>query len=483
MNTLLLSAAASGQFGTPDATEISGDAGTSQRDGASTAGFSDELKKLTSAQPHDLNKVGVATEDEHQLISSSALAQLSTGKKLPDQGESLPQLEEVPLEGISGEKEQPGLENQLVNALMLPLENTPGLTVDQVHVFDNPDTVQASASVPVENDTAVLGHGQVKAEVFVPVMPANMPVNELATAVAAAPTNEPPANRAMSQNTLDVLGRPQDVASPGIPVAKAGNLVNSGGGELRFDAAQLAMTASKPVATGSALNTTGAETNLVTGPTQSKLTVGEKETVIAGLVVQPDGELKDASRIDTKGLSLFAGLNSSAVSSSPGATTAVQPAQSAVPTLPLASGAAFGTQGWSDAVANRVMWLTDNRMMTAELRLDPPDLGPLQVKISINEGQAQVSFISQSSDVRGAIDQSLARLRELFNERNVELINVDISDHSSGKNAERESSFGASRTDSDVVSNSSFDENESIVDQAEPYDSSLQPIGMVDYYV
>ena len=482
MNTLLLSAAASGQFGTPDATEISGDAGTSQRDGASTAGFSDELKKLTSAQPHDLNKVGVATEDEHQLISSSALAQLSTGKKLPDQGESLPQLEEVPLEGISGEKEQPGLENQLVNALMLPSENTPGVTVDQVHVFDNPDTVKASASVSVsvsvENDTAVLDQGQVKAEVFVPVMPAN----ELA-AVAATPINEIPANRATLQNTLDASGRPQDVAFPGIPGVKAGNLVNNGGGELRFDAAQLAMTASRPVATGSALNTTGAETNLVAGSTQSKLTVGEKETVIAGMVVQPDGELKDASKTDTKGMLLFAGLNTSAVSNPAGATTAVQTAQSAVPTLPLASGAAFGTQGWSDAVANRVMWLTDNRMMTAELRLDPPDLGPLQVKISINEGQAQVSFVSQSSDVRGAIDQSLARLRELFNERNVELINVDISDHSSGKNAERENSFGASRTDSDVVSNSSFDENESVVDQAEPYESSLQPIGMVDYYV
>ncbi|MBV1959508.1 MAG: flagellar hook-length control protein FliK, partial [Pseudomonadales bacterium] len=230
-------------------------------------------------------------------------------------------------------------------------------------------------------------------------------------------------------------------------------------------------------------NTTGTETNLVAGPAESKLTVGEKQTVIAGLVVQPDGELKDAPKIDAKGMSLFAGLNTSAVSNPPGATTAAQPAQPTVPTLPLASGAAFGTQGWSDAVANRVMWLTDNRMMTAELRLDPPDLGPLQVKISISEGQAQVSFVSQSSDVRGAIDQSLARLRELFNERDVELINVDISDHSSGKNAEKENSFGASRTDSDVVSNSSFDENESVVDQAAPYDSSLQPIGMVDYYV
>ncbi|MBV1959328.1 MAG: hypothetical protein KUG53_01215, partial [Pseudomonadales bacterium] len=282
MNTLLLSAAASGKLGTPDTTDPSGNAGTSLRDGASAAGFSDELKKLASAQPQDLNKVAVATEDEYQLISSTALAQLSPGKKLPDLGESLPQLEGVPLEGISGEEELPGLENQLVKALMLPPENTHEITVDQAHVFDSPDTVQASVSVPVsvsvENDTAVLDQGQVKAAVFVPVAPANE-----FTAVAATATNEFIVNGATPQNALDASGRPQDVVLPGMSGVKIGNLVNTEGGELRFDAAQLAMTASRPVATGSALNTTGTETNLVAGPAESKLTVGEKQTVIAGL--------------------------------------------------------------------------------------------------------------------------------------------------------------------------------------------------------
>ena len=154
----------------------------------------------------------------------------------------------------------------------------------------------------------------------------------------------------------------------------------------------------------------------------------------------------------------------------------------APPIVPLASGAAFGTQAWSEGVANRVMWLTDNRMMTAELRLDPPDLGPLRVKISISDGQAQVSFVSQNGDVRSAIDQSVARLRELFEARDVELVNVDVSDQSEADKGAKEESVAADKNDHSGASKfeTEIEQNAGL---SLAQNDSFTPTGLVDRYI
>ena len=211
----------------------------------------------------------------------------------------------------------------------------------------------------------------------------------------------------------------------------------------------------------------------------SKSVVGLMESLIGRAAFASDSDLSESSSTGVNRVVGVAGLNSTLSTPTPVSPARAEP----VATVPLASGAAFGTQGWSDAVANRVMWLTDNRMMTAELRLDPPDLGPLQVKIAISDGQAQVSFVSQSSDVRGAIDQSVARLRELFDERNVELVNVDISDHSSGEKGAPEDRLDASNDTGNTVENGLLESAEG-VNTAENLNGNVpQSVGLVDYYV
>ncbi|MEN0038861.1 MAG: flagellar hook-length control protein FliK [Cellvibrio sp.] len=89
-----------------------------------------------------------------------------------------------------------------------------------------------------------------------------------------------------------------------------------------------------------------------------------------------------------------------------------------------------GTPQWSQAVGDKVLWLAAQNVSSAEIRLDPPELGPMQVKVSVNQDQANITFTSPHPVVRDALDQQLNRLREMFSEQGLNLVNVDVSDKS-----------------------------------------------------
>ena len=89
-----------------------------------------------------------------------------------------------------------------------------------------------------------------------------------------------------------------------------------------------------------------------------------------------------------------------------------------------------GQPQWSQAVGERVLWLAAQNVTSAEINLHPKDLGPMQVKVSINQEQASVSFTSHHAVVREVLDQNLGRLRDMFSEQGLNLVNVDVSDKS-----------------------------------------------------
>lgn len=85
-----------------------------------------------------------------------------------------------------------------------------------------------------------------------------------------------------------------------------------------------------------------------------------------------------------------------------------------------------GDQGWSDAVADKVMWFSANKLSSAEIHLNPPDLGPLQVRINTQHDQASVVFSSQHAQVRDALDQALPRLRDMLGSQGIQLLDVSV---------------------------------------------------------
>lgn len=83
---------------------------------------------------------------------------------------------------------------------------------------------------------------------------------------------------------------------------------------------------------------------------------------------------------------------------------------------------------WGKAMGEKIMWMANQQLSSADIRLDPPELGSLQVKISVQQDQATVTFVSPHPQVRELLDQQVNRLREMFAEQGLQLGQVNVAD-------------------------------------------------------
>ena len=91
--------------------------------------------------------------------------------------------------------------------------------------------------------------------------------------------------------------------------------------------------------------------------------------------------------------------------------------------------------GWTEAVVDRVMWLSSQNLKSAEIQLDPAELGRMEVRIDMNKDQTQVTFMSPHANVRDALEGQMQRLRDSFTQQGMTM-DVNVSDQSRGWNGE-----------------------------------------------
>jgi flagellar hook-length control protein FliK len=88
-----------------------------------------------------------------------------------------------------------------------------------------------------------------------------------------------------------------------------------------------------------------------------------------------------------------------------------------------------GAQGWSDELAGRIAWIAREDLQSASIRLAPEHLGPLDVQISVRDGDAVVAFGASHAETRAALEQALPRLRELLASQGISLAQASVSEH------------------------------------------------------
>lgn len=85
---------------------------------------------------------------------------------------------------------------------------------------------------------------------------------------------------------------------------------------------------------------------------------------------------------------------------------------------------------WNNEFADRVRWLVSGNIKKAEISLVPKNLGTIDISISVHNDQTNISINAHNLQSKEAIEGSLARLREMFNQAGIGNVNVDISQHS-----------------------------------------------------
>jgi flagellar hook-length control protein FliK len=86
--------------------------------------------------------------------------------------------------------------------------------------------------------------------------------------------------------------------------------------------------------------------------------------------------------------------------------------------------------GWSDALGDRVAWLVQHDVGQAHLKLNPPQLGPVEVRVHINGDQATVAFTAHNQQAREALEGATQRLRDLLGAQGFVNVQVDVGQQS-----------------------------------------------------
>ncbi|MDY7534754.1 flagellar hook-length control protein FliK [Pseudomonas sp. Bout1] len=148
------------------------------------------------------------------------------------------------------------------------------------------------------------------------------------------------------------------------------------------------------------------------------------DKAFTGLIEGGLKDLKDASS-DTRVDDFANRLAALTQAATPKTANALPPVANA----PLA----MHQSGWTDEVVNRVMYLSSANLKSAEIQLQPAELGRLDISVKMSaDQQAQVTFMSGHAVVREALESQSGRLREMFAQQGMGQVDVNVSDQSRG---------------------------------------------------
>ena len=100
----------------------------------------------------------------------------------------------------------------------------------------------------------------------------------------------------------------------------------------------------------------------------------------------------------------------------------------AMPTFKVSAG--LDTPDFGQGLADRVSLMMDGNLTNAKLQVNPPALGPIEVRIALQGGHAQIWMSSHSAVTRDALESSAPKLREMLGSQGFGQVSVDISQRS-----------------------------------------------------
>lgn len=87
----------------------------------------------------------------------------------------------------------------------------------------------------------------------------------------------------------------------------------------------------------------------------------------------------------------------------------------------------------AEQMAERVQVMLSKNLKNIDIRLDPPELGRMHIRMNMNGDGATVHFTVANQQARDALEQSMPRLREMLNNQGVQLGDTSVQQQSSGQ--------------------------------------------------
>ncbi|MFA0710717.1 flagellar hook-length control protein FliK [Vibrio splendidus] len=104
----------------------------------------------------------------------------------------------------------------------------------------------------------------------------------------------------------------------------------------------------------------------------------------------------------------------------------------------------------NEQVAEKVQMMMSKNLKNLDIRLDPPELGQMKIRMTMNNDVANVHFTVSNQQAREVIEQTLPRLREMLAQQGLQLADSSVQQQNSGQGQDRynngEQQSGANRT-------------------------------------
>lgn len=164
-------------------------------------------------------------------------------------------------------------------------------------------------------------------------------------------------------------------------------------------------------------------TNLSLMPTRKAESNDEQQVIALANNLKLKGSLSATGTLERSTVVTTSPLtpSSSLATNNVAATTAA----TGQPTLNMQP--ALQSEAWGRVLSSRVIWMAREGVQQASLKLNPANMGPVEVKLHMHNDQANISFIAHHAATRDALEQALPRLRESFQENGMELTHADVS--------------------------------------------------------
>lgn len=84
------------------------------------------------------------------------------------------------------------------------------------------------------------------------------------------------------------------------------------------------------------------------------------------------------------------------------------------------------TENWPQQFGEKVVWMAKNDLQTAQININPPQLGPVQITLNLSGDQATAVFASPHAEVRQAIESSMPQLRDMLASAGINLGDANV---------------------------------------------------------
>lgn len=274
-------------------------------------------------------------------------------------------------------------------------------------------------------------------------------------------------------NTVDVLSASMKSGQPSVVTQPSENVF--GDSVIKFSSPSMLesnMVSVKPVSSGDSAFT------------QSNSTM--MSSMGAGQQAQQHASQQDAQRRDTQSQLQFAqaqsqtAVNNLGDASDDGVFANIMGMPVFTGTSPVVMSSLqlpvnFRQPQWAQDVGNRMQMMINQRLDEVELHLDPAFLGPMKIKLTLDEHKAtHVQLTAQHEVTRDMLENALPRLRDMLSEQGIQVGSATVDAGSGGK-GER-----------DGADQQHAQQQEKAEPDSEVISTMVQmsrPVGVVDHFV